>query len=51
MQFYHRMGTSGFIRAEHRGILIVENELDPLLEAMARYRPHKPIFQMKAEEL
>jgi len=49
--FYHRMGTSGFIRAEHRGILIVENELEPLLEAMAGYVPHKPIFRMTAEEL
>jgi hypothetical protein len=45
------MGESGFIRAEHRGILIVEEELDPLLERMECYAPHKPIFQMKAEEL
>src|SRR6478735_2759894 len=51
VQFYHRMGTSGFIRAEHRGILIVEEELGPLLERMASYEPHKPIFQMKADEL
>jgi len=49
--FYRRMGESGFIRAEHRGILIVDDELDPLLERMADYVPHKPIFQMKAEEL
>ena len=49
--FYHRMGETGFIRAEHRGILIVEDELEPLLERMASYVPHKPIFQMKAEEL
>ena len=49
--FYQRMGESGFIRAEHRGILIVEQELDALLGAMRDYQPHKPIFQMKAEEL
>jgi len=49
--FYERMGESGFIRPEHRGILIVEEELDSLLAAMASYHPHKPIFQMKAEEL
>ena len=49
--FYERMGQSGFIRREHRGILIVEHELDALLERMARYEPHKPIFQMTAEEL
>ena len=51
VQFYHRMGTSGFIRAEHRGILIVERELDALLERMEAYVPHKPIFRMTAEEL
>jgi len=49
--FYHRMGETGFIRAEHRGILIVEDEFEPLLERMQRYQPHKPIFQMKADEL
>lgn len=51
VQFYHRMGESGFIRAEHRGILIVEEELDPLLERMAAYVPHRPIFRMSAGEL
>jgi uncharacterized protein (TIGR00730 family) len=49
--FYHRMGETGFIRAEHRGILIVEDDLVSLLERMASYEPHKPIFQMKADEL
>ena len=49
--FYQRMGESGFIRAEHRGILIVEEELDALLERMEHYVPHKPIFQMTADEL
>jgi hypothetical protein len=51
VQFYHRMGESGFIRAEHRGILIVAEELGDLLDKLANYQPHKPIFQMKAEEL
>ena len=49
--FYHRMGETGFIRAEHRGILIVDDEFGRLLERMASYEPHKPIFQMKADEL
>ena len=40
-----------FVRAEHSGILIVDSELDPLLERMARYEPHRTIFQMKADEL
>ena len=48
---YRRMGESGFIRAEHRGILIVDTELDGLLEKMASYQPHKPIFRMTADEL
>ena len=51
IEFYHRMGESGFIRPEHRGILIVAEELDDLLDRLAHYQPHKPIFQMKAEEL
>jgi len=51
VEFYHRMGESGFIRAEHRGILIVDTELDGLLEKMANYQPHKPIFRMTADEL
>src|SRR5690606_31639146 len=51
VEFYRRMGESGFIRPEHRGILIVESALDALLDRMARYVPHKPIFRMTAEEL
>ena len=49
--FYRRMGESGFIRAEHREILIAETALEPLLERMENYRPHRPIFRMGAEEL
>lgn len=51
VEFYHRMGTSGFIRDEHRGILIHDTELDPLLEKMGSYVPHRPIFRMTAGEL
>ena len=51
VEFYHRMGESGFIRPEHRGILIVENELDALLDRMEQYVPHRPIFRMTADEL
>lgn len=49
--FNRHMVETGFVRAEHSGILIAEPELDPLLERMAGYVPHKPIFQMKADEL
>jgi uncharacterized protein (TIGR00730 family) len=51
VEFYRRMGESGFIRAEHRDILIVETELEPLLDRLADYAPHRPIFRMSAEEL
>ena len=40
-----------FVRAAHAGIIIAESELGALLDAMAAYRPHTPIFRMKAEEL
>jgi uncharacterized protein (TIGR00730 family) len=49
--FYHHIGETGFIRPEHRDIIIAEPELDRLLGRMASYRPHRPIFRMKADEL
>ena len=51
IEFYRHMGATGFIRPAHQDILIAEAELDPLLERMAAYVPHKPIFRMKADEL
>ena len=49
--FNRHMGETGFIRAEHRDILISDTELDPLLDKRAAYTPHKPIFRMTASEL
>jgi uncharacterized protein (TIGR00730 family) len=49
--FYRHMGETGFVRPAHQGILIAEPELDPLLERMASYQPHQPIFRMTADEL
>lgn len=51
IEFYRHMGETGFIRPAHQGILIAESELDPLLERMAAYEPHRPIFAMKADDL
>src|SRR5690606_5279275 len=51
VEFYRRMGESGFVRAEHREILIVETELEALLEKMANHVPHRSIFRMSADEL
>jgi uncharacterized protein (TIGR00730 family) len=49
--FNRHMAEVGFVRAAHQGIIIAENELGALLDRMAAYRPHTPIFRMKAEEL
>jgi uncharacterized protein (TIGR00730 family) len=51
IEFNRQMAEVGFVRAVHAGILIAENELGALLDKMAAYRPHTPIFRMKAEEL
>ena len=49
--FNLHMMESGFIRDEHRGILLAERELDLLLERMAAHKPARSIFAMKAAEL
>jgi uncharacterized protein (TIGR00730 family) len=49
--FAEHMAGVGFVREAHRGILIAENGLGALLDRMAAYQPHTPIFRMKAEEL
>lgn len=49
--FNAKMVETGFIREAHKGIMIVREELEPLLDAMAAYVPHKTIFAMKAEQL
>jgi uncharacterized protein (TIGR00730 family) len=49
--FNAHMANVGFIREQHRGILIVDDVPDRLLEKMANYAPHQTIFAMKAGEL
>jgi uncharacterized protein (TIGR00730 family) len=49
--FNSHMIDVGFIREQHQGILISDNDLARLLDRMAAYQPHKPIFAMKAEDL
>ena len=51
IEFNAHMVAVGFVRPMHQGIIIAENELGALLQRMAAYRPHTPIFRMKAEEL
>jgi len=49
--FNRHMAETGFVRPMHQGIIIVERELEALLGRMEQYRPHKTIFEMKAEDL
>ncbi len=49
--FYRQMIETGFIRAQHAGILLDAEGIDALLDRMAAYQPHEPIFAMKAAQL
>jgi uncharacterized protein (TIGR00730 family) len=49
--FNAHMADVGFVRDAHKGILLVADVLDELLDKMTDYVPHKTIFQMKAEDL
>ena len=49
--FNQHMVEVGFVRPAHQNILIARDTLPELLEAMAAYQPHTPIFRMKADDL
>ncbi|WP_030540379.1 TIGR00730 family Rossman fold protein [Sphingobium sp. DC-2] len=49
--FNRQMIDAGFIRPQHAGILLHDGNLDLLLDRMASYHPHQPIFAMKADNL
>lgn len=49
--FNKHMVEVGFVRAAHKDILLVAERLEDLLARMEAYRPHKPIFAMKAKDL
>jgi uncharacterized protein (TIGR00730 family) len=51
IDFWEHMGKVGFVRPQHREMLIVADNLDALLEAMAAHEPSVPIIHMKREEL
>ncbi len=51
LAFWGTMGGAGFVRPQHRPILIASDDLDDLLARMAAYRPHETIFAMKAGKL
>ncbi len=49
--FNRHMAETGFVRPAHQNILIARESLPDLLDAMAAYQPHRPIFAMKADDL
>ena len=49
--FNSHMAETGFVRPAHQGILIAEDTLSALLDAMANYVPHRPIFEMTVDDL
>ena len=49
--FNAHMIEVGFVRAQHKGILIASDLLDDLLARMAAYCPHTTIFEMTAAAL
>jgi uncharacterized protein (TIGR00730 family) len=51
IKFNAHMAAVGFVRPAHQNILISATDLPELLAKMENYKPHTPIFRMKAEDL
>ena len=51
IKFNAHMAAVGFVRPAHQNILISADTLPELLAKMESYKPHTPIFKMKAEDL
>ncbi|MBO9714071.1 TIGR00730 family Rossman fold protein [Sphingomonas sp.] len=51
IDFWRHMGSVGFVRSQHRDMLIVAETLDVLLDRMAAAQPTVPIIQMTREQL
>jgi len=49
--FWEKMGEVGFLRPQHRSLLIAEDGLDALLARMAAHVPVQPIVRMAAGDL
>jgi uncharacterized protein (TIGR00730 family) len=49
--FWEKMGEVGFLRAQHRDLLIVDGALDGLLAKMAAHVPTQPIVRMQVSDL
>jgi uncharacterized protein (TIGR00730 family) len=51
IDFWQHMGSVGFVRAQHQGLLLIDDNLDGLLAQMLAFEPAVPIIQMKREDL
>lgn len=51
LAFNRQMAEVGFVRAQHRGIIIDATTLDDLLDRMAAFQPVTSIVQIKASDL
>jgi hypothetical protein len=51
LAFVAHMGTVGFLRPQHQGILLADDRLEPLLAKMAGFEPTVPIIHMQRSEL
>ena len=51
IDFWRHMGTVGFLRPQHQGLLLIDDTLDGLLDQMAASQPTVPIINMKREDL
>ena len=49
--FWGKMGEVGFLRQQHRDLLVVADTLDTLLDKMAAHQPTQPIVRMKTSDL
>ena len=49
--FYEKMGEVGFLRQQHKGILLIDDTLDGLLAKMADHTPIETITKMRAKDL
>ena len=49
--FWEKMGEVGFLRPQHRDLLIVADTMHALLERMANHVPTQPIVRMNAADL
>jgi len=51
VEFWEHMGTVGFVRPQHQGLLLVDDNLDGLLDKLANAQPTTPIIHMKRDDL